>query len=72
MNEITSLFGAIKKVGSMSMDTAELILMSRKVDKSRRREIASYIDAWKEKNGEVQNAEQWDSLYTELKKMLSR
>lgn len=71
MKDLEKFTKALKFTGKVSLDVAELVLLTRSADNEQRKTAVSYMDAYKEQNGEIKTPEQWTQFYTGVKKRLT-
>lgn len=70
MKELDKFVGALKTVGTVTLDVAELALLARSADDDQRKSAVSYMDAYEEQRGEVK-PEDWKHFYNGVKKRLT-
>jgi len=69
--EFKKLIDTGKKLGSMTLDVIELLLVARKADMAQRKAAEAYISLFEEQRGQVKTEEDWKVLYNGVKKRLT-
>lgn len=67
----SNLADTLKKLGNISLDSLELVLLARKADENQRSAATSYMNLYREQNGELDTSEKWKQFYTGVKKRLT-
>ncbi|AXH66678.1 hypothetical protein SEA_SPILLED_221 [Streptomyces phage Spilled] len=69
--ELKNIVDTGKKLGNMTLDVIELLLVARKADMAQRKAAEAYISMFEEQRGKVKTEQDWKILYNGVKKRLT-